>query len=364
MKNIILLVASLATFSAFGQGEFDATIAPEREERSATGSFGQQLSKLTSLVNFNGYITNEFKSVQGKDPSFDQHYFNVFISAQLTERISVEGQLEYEHAGKEIELRYGFADYKLVGDALVLRSGKFLLPAGEFNEYLYPEYLTKTIERAYVNREITPSAWGEVGAQLRGRLTKLSPHVIPYYSVYVVNGLHGEAGAGIRSLRGNDRDKGANANKAVGGNVGLEWKDIKFSLNYYQGKYTNDNQLGLGIFGTSFYMDRDRLSIWGEMHAGNQQIFTDEDQTEVASLNKLGYYALVGYKVTQKLEPIVRFDEIRLDGAPEGDRQRFTLGLNYHLAKNAVAKVNYDIISNEGEDVKDNQFSLQLSIGF
>lgn len=364
MKKAILFLAALTTLNAYGQEEFDVTIKEEKEERSATGSFGQQLSKLTSLVNFNGYITNEFKWVQEKDPSFDQHYFNVFISAQLTERISVEGQLEYEHAGKDIDLRYGFADYKLVGDAIVLRSGKFLLPAGEFNEYLYPEYLTKTVERAYVNREITPSAWGEVGVQFRGRLAKLSPHVIPYYSVYVVNGLHGEEGAGIRSLRGNDRDQGANANKAVGGNVGLEWKDIKFSVNYYQGKYTNDNELGLGILGTSFYMDRDKLSVWGEVHAGNQQIFANEDQTEITSLNKLGYYLLVGYKVTEKLEPIVRYDEIQLDGTPEGDRQRTTLGLNYHIAKNAVAKMNYDIIRNGGEDVKDNQFSLQLSIGF
>ncbi len=364
MKKAILFLAALTTLNAYGQEEFDVTIKEEKEERSATGSFGQQLSKLTSLVNFNGYITNEFKWVQEKDPSFDQHYFNVFISAQLTERISVEGQLEYEHAGKDIDLRYGFADYKLVGDAIVLRSGKFLLPAGEFNEYLYPEYLTKTVERAYVNREITPSAWGEVGVQFRGRLAKLSPHVIPYYSVYVVNGLHGEEGADIRSLRGNDRDQGANANKAVGGNVGLEWKDIKFSVNYYQGKYTNDNELGLGILGTSFYMDRDKLSVWGEVHAGNQQIFANEDQTEITSLNKLGYYLLVGYKVTEKLEPIVRYDEIQLDGTPEGDRQRTTLGLNYHIAKNAVAKMNYDIIRNGGEDVKDNQFSLQLSIGF
>ena len=177
MKKLLLLLTALSTLTAYGQEEFDVTIEEEKEERSATGSFGQQLSKLTSLVNFNGYITNEFKWVQDQDPSFDQHYFNVFISAQLTDRISVEGQLEYEHAGKDIDLRYGFADYKLLGDAMVLRTGKFLLPAGEFNEYLYPEYLTKTVERAYVNREITPSAWGEVGVQVRGRIGKVGPHV-------------------------------------------------------------------------------------------------------------------------------------------------------------------------------------------
>ncbi|MEO0330945.1 MAG: hypothetical protein AAF223_04550 [Bacteroidota bacterium] len=362
-KYLLLLFLGLTT-AGFAQDEFDITIEEEPKTRSATGSFGQRLAKEASFVNFNGYITNEFKSVQGGDPSFDQHYFNVFISSQLTSRISVEGQLEYEHAGKDIDLRYGFADYELIEEALIIRSGKFLVPAGEFNEYLYPEYLSKTVERAYVNREITPSAWGEVGVQARGRLTKLSPKVIPYYSVYVVNGLHGEEGAGIRDLRGNDRDKSANGNKAIGANLGIEVANIKFSTNYYQGKYTNDNQLGLSILGTSFYMDREKLSIWSEAHTANQQIFTDIDQDEITSLRKYGYYVLAGYKVTERWEPVIRYDQIVLDGAPEADRNRLTLGLNYHIAKNAVVKTNYDIIQNGGEDVEDNQFSLQLSIGF
>ena len=68
--------------------------------------------------------------------------------------------------------------------------------------------------------------------------------------------------------------------------------------------------------------------------------------------------------ITKKFEPILRFDGINLDGAPEGDRTRFTLGLNYHIAKNAVAKVNYEIRNDDGVNDDDNLFGLQLSVGF
>ena len=68
--------------------------------------------------------------------------------------------------------------------------------------------------------------------------------------------------------------------------------------------------------------------------------------------------------ITKKFEPIVRYDAISLDGDPESDRSRVTLGMNYHLAKNAIAKVNYELRSDDGADEDDNVFGVQLSIGF
>lgn len=358
---IVCGLLGLAT-TTYAQGDFDGQVE-EQKGRNILGSFGQGLSRQTSFVNFNGYITNEFKSKEGSTPTFDQHYFNIFISSQLTERIFAEGQLEYEHAGQEVELRYAFLDYK-VSNAVIIRSGYFLTPAGEFNEYRYPEFLTKTIERAFINREISPSAWGEVGVQVRGQLGDPNAHAVPFYSLYVVNGLQGESGAGIRSLRGNDRDD--NDNKAFGGNFGVDLgSDIRLSANAYSGNYDLDNELNLAIYGLSFYLDKEKFSVWGELQAASQQVWDDPDiQTTTSTLNKNGFFLLAGYMLTPKWEPVIRYDQINLDGAPEADRSRFTLGLNYHMAKNAIAKINYDITSNDGTEIDDNQFSLQVSVGF
>jgi len=104
--------------------EFNSDLTENDEGPSATGSFGEVLSKLSSFVSFNGYVTNEFKAMETRNSTFDQHYFNIFVTAQLTDKISAEAQLEYEHAGTVVELRYGFIDYK-VHDAFVIRTGYF-----------------------------------------------------------------------------------------------------------------------------------------------------------------------------------------------------------------------------------------------
>lgn len=364
--STICIVTCQFLYAQDQEDQFDATVT-ENDEKTATGGFGADLAKSLSFVNFNGYITNEFFApTHNTNSYFDNHYFNVFISSQLTERIFIEGQLEYEHAGKDIDLRYGYADYK-ISEALVVRTGKFLVPAGQFNEYLYPEYLNKTVSRAYVNREISPSAWGEVGIQVRGRI-KTEGSATPFYSLYVVNGLNGESGAGIRGLRGNARDsKGGNENKAVGGALGVDLgKDITLSANYYSGKYTPDNELNLSVLGASFYLDKEKFSIWSEYHMATQEAYNDpEDVTMgMSTLNKNGFYVQGGYMVIDKLETIVRYDQITLDGDPNGDRSRVTFGLNYYLAKNAVVKVNYEVISDEGTDPEDNLLGFQFSIGF
>ncbi len=274
--------------------------------------------------------------------------------------------MEYEHGGQDIDLRYGYADYKF-SDAFVVRTGKFLIPAGRFNEYLYPEYLNKTVNRAYVNREISPSAWAEVGLQLRGRLKPVGS-AVPFYSAYLVNGLNGDSGDGIRNLRGNARDsKGGNDNKAIGGAIGAEIdNDIKVSANIYNGKYTPDNELGLTIYGVSLYVDKEKFSFWSEYHGAVQESYNDATDTSLGTtdLEKSGFYVQGGYMITKKIEAIGRYDQIELDGAPDDDRSRITVGLNYLLAKNAIFKVNYEIVSDDRADPDDNLLGFQLSIGF
>ncbi|MFK7952217.1 MAG: hypothetical protein AB8B73_05180 [Ekhidna sp.] len=362
---IAFIFLSAGYIKAQENDEFNSEITQDNKKTS-TGGFGADLAKNVSFVNFNGYITNEFFAAQKENTTFDNHYFNIFISSQLTDKIFLEGQLEYEHGGQDIDVRYAYADYKL-SEAFVIRSGKFLVPAGQFNEYLYPEYLNKTVSRSWVNREISPSAWAEVGVQVRGRLGN-NEDATPFYSVYVVNGLSG-ATSSIRSLRGNSRDtkNGGNDNKAIGGAFGLDLgSDITVSANYYSGKYTEDNKLNLSILGASFYMNKEKFHLWGEYHMANQEAYNDYSDATLGSidLKKNGFYLQGGFMVTDKFEPVIRYDQISLDGDPNDDRSRITLGANYYLAKTAVVKVNYELISDDGADADDNVFGVQLSVGF
>lgn len=339
--------------------------------RGAIGSFGTVLAKYPTLININGYITNEFFYFEDEQTYFDNHYFNTFISAELNEQLSAEIQLEYEHAGKDIDARYALVDYRF-NDALIVRSGKFLIPAGDFNEYIYPEFIHKSISRPWVVREIVPSAWGEVGLQLRGKI-KLGSYgsiINPYYAVYVVNGLQGEAGAGIRDLRGNSHS-GNNNHYAYGANVGVEvGKYFAVNIHGYQGKYDETGDLNLLMAGAGVTYDNNVLSFYGEFHLANQE---DLRTTEVMgqtsttkySLNKYGYFGQVAYKIKGKIEPLVRYDAIVLDGLAIDDRTRITFGLSYYIRKNANVRVNYEMISNDADGTSaDDVIGVQLGVGF
>lgn len=359
--NTILLVCAIFCIPSYVHSQdelsdLDLTIK-EEDNSKISGGFGAQLAKNSSFVNFNGYITNEFKKTENRPSTFDNHYFNLFISSQLSKNISAEGQLEYEHGGEEIQLRYGFADISIYGNKLIFRSGKFLTPAGEFNEYQYPEYLSKTVERAYVNREVSPSAWGEVGIQVRGELLHPTRKAWSgFYSIYVVNGLEGEEGSDLRSMRNNHRDKNFD-NKAIGGNIGIKSNFLKASTNYYSGIYTPDGQHNLSVYGASLSFEKSNFVVWSEYQAAKQEISN-------GYLHKHGYYLLFGYKFFDKLEPIIRYDQIDLDQEKQRDRRRMTMGINYYIFRNAVFRVNYDIVTNVAEVQENNQFSIQFSVGF
>lgn len=341
----------------------DISVSPENHQ-GGVGSFGRSLSHLTSFVSLNGYATNEFLYYQNGKMSLDNHYFNLLASAEISKHIFAEIQMEYEHGGSQLNDRYAIIDYKF-NDLFILRTGKFLVPAGEYNEYLYPEYMAKGVNRTYVNEEIIPVSWGEVGIQLRGKLNAKNDSSIfkPYYSLYIVNGLKGPSAGAIRYMRGNVVD--AAKQPAVGGNIGTRiGKYSNFQFNYYYGDYDSSTTLDLTILGTSFSFDNNKFSFYGEYHNAQQEYYPNFSLNDSKlTLNKYGFYGQIAYNY-KNFEPVFRYDQIRLDGAPAGDRDRYTFGVNYYFYDNCVFKINYEIIKNKGIDNKDNVFSMQIAVGF
>ncbi len=171
-----------------------------------TGSFGSRLENLGVKPYVHAYAVIDFMEQQGVPSTFNAHYFNVFIGANIAERVIPEVQLEYEHGGDEIQVRFAQIDVRVAEDLLAVRAGKFLVPMGLYNEYLYPEYISKTPQRPFAMREIVPVSWAETGVQLRGRYG-WAAHRDMNYALYVVNGLEqkdGKDGGGIRHMRGNN----------------------------------------------------------------------------------------------------------------------------------------------------------------
>ncbi|MDH7600255.1 MAG: hypothetical protein QHH07_11580, partial [Sedimentisphaerales bacterium] len=106
------------------------------------GWFGTQLGQLDVKPYVHGYAVFDYRDYdlnrRREVETFDMHYFNVLVGANVKDRLAAEVLLEYEHGGDEIGIRYGLLDYKLT-DWAILRMGKFLVPMGRFNEYFSPE---------------------------------------------------------------------------------------------------------------------------------------------------------------------------------------------------------------------------------
>lgn len=327
--------------------------------RGEAGSFGARLEQYAEgiKIGIHGYVTSEYINAEGKAGTFDQHYFNVFVSASLHDRVFAEIQFEYEHGGDEIQARYAQVDFKL-HPSLILRTGKFLIPSGPFNEYLYPEYIVKTVNRPFANREISPTAWADVGVQVRGRIDM--GELQPSYAFYVVNGLEGAEGDRIRGMRGKGGNQDKNhENKAVGGHVGLAYKGLEFGGSFYTGAYTPDGMMDITIAGIDAAYVHPYFTLRGEWHSSEQDITG-------GTIDKDGYYVQASMILLDHFEPVVQYDEIDegIAGSLERDKQRTTVGLNYIVSNLVKVKVNYEIISDDGVDKDDNVIGVQLAMGF
>ena len=324
--------------------------------RGDVGSFGYRLGDIDSKFQLHGYSTNEYIDIQEKVSTFDNHYYNVFIGSSIGKKIFAEIQLEYEHGGEEIQARYAQIDYK-VSDAFIIRTGKFLVPINTFNEYLYPEYINKTISRPFINRNVTPTAWAEVGLQFRGNFN-FSDNVGGFYSAYVVNGLEGDEGGDIRSFRNNHRDKNS-GNKAVGGRFGINTGGFEIGSGFYTGAYTADGEHNLSIIALDAGYAMGSWTIRAEYN-------TSSLGTSTGDITRSGAAVSASYVIADLIEPVLRYDYMKWDDPadPTKDKSRIYLGANYLISSTMNFKVGYELINNDGTDVDDNVLAFQLALGF
>lgn len=335
------------------QTDYDELLDLAEQGRGESGSYGSRAQKISSGLNVNGFLTTEFKHVKNVPNSFDNHYFVLFFNKELNSNLSVDAQIEYEHGGEYLELQFAHVDYK-INNLLTFRVGKFIVPSSPFNEYNYPDYLAKTIERDYINREISPTVWGETGIQVRG-FWDLKRKFRLYYSVYMVNGLEADSSnVSIRDMRGNNLDQ-LSSNKAIGGRVGaVVNKHTEVGFWSYSGHYDSAKKLNLTLMGTDITFRYKSIYLSGDLQFGKKERLSDTQ-------NYSGFSTIAAYRIN-KFEPVIRFEQF--DNQIESLKNRFTIGCNYFLSDYTVAKVNYDFISLKDNNSSDSQISVQLTIGF
>ena len=148
------------------------------------------------------YIFKEANGNGKEGNTFDPHRFVLYVNADLSETITLNTELEWEHGGdsgkgSEISVEQFFLDFR-VARPLNVKAGLMLVPLGGINLAHEPTNFNST-ERPELDRFLIPGTWREMGAGIYGALGNKVD-----YQLLVMNGLDGtqfSAANGIRSGR-------------------------------------------------------------------------------------------------------------------------------------------------------------------
>lgn len=295
--------------------------------------------------------------------NFDNHHFNLVLMGSLSNNLFADAEVEYEHGGSETQLEYGYIGYAGIKNMRIM-AGKFIVPFGRFNKDLHATWINKMIDRPNGFKDILPQTYSDFGLWVSGAAAMSEGNRFTY-DVFLVNGLMGSDGGGIRGMRNNYEDKypggGSDNNKSIGTRLGLDFAPSGFDvgLSVMTGNYsdTPDENLSLTLTGVDLAYHYEGIEVRGELVHASQEV-SDGD-----NLSKTGGYMQAAYKLAPKVEPVVRWSSRNMPG-DGSDKSRFSLGINYYLSSASSVRINYHINNEKVNDSDNNVFATQFNMTF
>jgi len=341
-------------------------------------------------VTIGGYSEITYNNATGKNAELDVQRLVMLFAYKFDDRTQFITEIEFEHV-KEVYVEQAFLQYSL-NDNINLRAGLMLVPMGIVNEYHEPTTFNG-VERPSMDGAIVPTTWREIGFGLSGKANEVSLR----YQAYIFNGFQsttsdgngnitgGKLG-GSKGLRGG-RQKGVKSNF---NNLNFSSKidyygiaGLRLGLSGYFGRTQSPNDvadingadIGMAMFGLDARYVKKRFTARGQFITAS---LSDTDKYNVATGKDLGsslngWYLETAYNLLpqdkkQELFGFVRYEDYNTHASTVGglvknnkyDRQEWTFGLSYKIAKGAVVKADYQIKNNA---VANSTATKQLNFG-
>ena len=326
---------------------------------------------------------------------FDQERFVPFFYSQVTDRLSVAAEVEFEHGGPQgnqkdgdIKIEFATMDYRF-SDWANLRGGIILVPMGRFN-LIHDSPLNDLPLRPMVSRLILPSTFAESGLGLYGTFypTQLSK---VDYEFYVTQGFTGDSkiteNGGLRSARGSFKNDN-NDNKAIVSRISVSpILGVEVAGSIHHGKWDKNSQHDLTLLAIDGNLQRGPFEIQGEAAWANIEgpstfsvenikastddernvTFTQETKSIDMPSNMSGYYVQLNYHfmpdALMRAAPtffseastftgVVRWGQVDTNTDSSTNRNaidRLSLGLNFRPTEDSVAKLAYTFNHHEKE---------------
>jgi len=154
-------------------------------------------------VSIGGYGEIHFLHNPDKKPknTVDAKRLILYFGYAFNEKLKFNSEIEWEHAfveggeeSGETAVEFAFIDYNF-NEKLGLRGGLILIPVGIINEFHEPPTFP-SVDRPYLERNIIPTTWRELGFGAYGKLGNLE------YRAYITNGLKPNEEAGEKIEKG------------------------------------------------------------------------------------------------------------------------------------------------------------------
>ncbi len=370
-------------------------VAPAPTE-AATEELRQEVETLKTQVKetfpgttkflLGGYGTAGFTARSGEDPFFDAA-FNAIFLFKMTDRLFVEGELEFEFEDNETTTNLEIAQISyLLNDYMTIGVGRFLNPTNFFVERQHMNWVNKLPDKPLaVYDGLLPES--EMGGQLRG-VIPIGPTKLEY-AAFVANapGLITESDdfseIGMLDF---DNDANFGGHVAMGGHLGfIPIPQIEVGYGIQRSNVgPRDRAVENILQSVDFNFVTDSAFLKGLINARAQWVwshvghFTYDPNGEQGfgplefNNNRNGGYAQLSYRPThidndyiKNFEGVFRYDRFNQLHTPVGfDEQRWTIGLNYWVTPSAVLKLAYEFDDKNGGARDQDAFLMQAAVGF
>ncbi|HHT9119992.1 MAG TPA: hypothetical protein ACFYD3_05550 [Candidatus Hypogeohydataceae bacterium YC41] len=354
-----------------------------------------------------GYMDASYRMQQSGKDRFEVLRFVPFIYADVSDRVKVASEIEFEHGGAaekegvrgdaatdvngksvpildgEAKLEFATIDFQ-IKEWINMRAGIILVPLGKFN-LVHDAPLQELVDRPLVDTFIIPTTLSQAGMGFFGTLYPTEMSKLDY-EIYATNGFGNDINSsqGLMEARLFRFDRDNNSNPALVTRVGFSpflGLEVGGSVLFNKFSSTGEGKSNFVLPALDFAYQKGPFELVGEgavVLLDRGQIVKSEE--EVPPSNMFGYYVEPRFhfmpKFLRELAPKIfterstftlvgRWDQVDLgngftvgEGKPaDRRRQRATIGLNYRYTRDTVFKVDYEWnIEQSGHDRTNNVF--------
>ena len=360
-----------------------------------TKPFVRKLGRNTYL---GGYMDASYRAQENSNNRFEVLRFVPFIYADVSDRVKVAAEIEFEHGGAqtkhgditdsfkvvdtsgktqsirtlngEVKLEFATIDF-LIRDEINFRAGLILAPLGKYN-LVHDAPLQDLIDRPLVDRLIIPTTFTMAGMGFYGTFYPTEMSKVDY-EIYATNGIGNDitSGNGLRNARFFRYDRDNNKNPGVVGRVAYSpFLGAEVGGSFFVSKYDRSNYLN--VLALDFAFEKGPFELVGE------GAYTDIERDKRIKVSQptvppsmWGFYIEPRFhfmpEVVHNLAPnffkddstftlVARWDQ--MDSGFHRLQQRATAGFNFRYTEDTVFKVDYQWNMEQGQPHVDNNAFL------